>query len=253
MSNAHTKTACIIIIGNEILTGRTQDANIAYIGKSLMAAGIKLMQARVIPDIESEIIENINSCRAWYDYVFTSGGIGPTHDDITSECVAKAFGLKHVMNKEALARLVKHYGGEEYLNEGRLRMAMMPEGAALIDNPVSTAPGIHVENVYVMAGVPRIMQAMLDGILPKLQGGPPIKSRTVNCFVPESVIASELRKIAETYSDLDIGSYPYFRLGGFGLSLVVRGTDEKRIAAAIEALCALIRSHGDQPVLPEEA
>lgn len=251
MTAANHKTACVIIIGNEILTGRTQDANLAYIGKSLMDVGIKLFQARVIPDIEDEIIKTINECRKAYDYVFTTGGIGPTHDDITAECVAKAFGRPFGLNKEAYSRLIKHYGGEEHINEGRRRMALMPEGVGLINNPVSTAPGFFIENVYVMAGVPKIAQAMMDGIIPTLQGGPPIKSRTVNCLVPESKIAAELRAIAEKFSDLDIGSYPYFRLGGFGLSLVVRGSDMPRVDAAIEALCALISAHGDSPVLPE--
>jgi molybdenum cofactor synthesis domain-containing protein len=250
MSSA--KTACVLIIGNEILTGRTQDINLAYIGKKMMDAGIRLAHARVVADIEQDIIDAVNDVRQKYDYVFTSGGIGPTHDDITSDTIAKAFGVKNVLNADARARLVAYYKGEENLNEGRLRMAHIPEGASLIDNPVSTAPGFRLGNVFVMAGIPRVMQAMLDGVVPTLQGGPPIKSRTVNCVAPESVIAKDLGILAQTYPDLDIGSYPHFKLGSYGLSLVIRGTNLERLDAALNDLCLLLTRHGAEPdVQPE--
>jgi molybdenum cofactor synthesis domain-containing protein len=243
------KTACVIIIGNEILTGRTQDVNLGHIGKQMLEAGIKLAHARVIPDIPEDIVRNVQECSKAYTYVFTTGGIGPTHDDITAENVAKAFGVPLLLNPEARARLLRHYGSEDQLTEPRLRMAMIPQGAKLIDNPVSTAPGFNIGNVYVMAGVPRIMQAMLDGIVPTLAGGPPIRTRSIGCFLPESQIAPGLTKVAEEFSDLEIGSYPYFRPGGFGLSLVVRGTDTKRLDQAVAALGALIESLGGSPVL----
>ncbi len=246
------KTACVLIIGNEILTGRTQDVNLGHIGKKLLEVGVRLQHARVVPDVAEEIIRNVQECSAAYDYVFTTGGIGPTHDDITAENVAKAFNVPLEPNPEARARLLRHYGSEEHLNAARLRMAMIPQGAALIDNPVSTAPGFRIKNVFVMAGVPRIMQAMLDGILPTLAGGPPIKTRAVGCFLPESLVAEGLTALASRYADLDIGSYPYFRPGGYGLSLVVRGSDLKRLDQAVSDLCRLIESLGGSPVLLDE-
>jgi molybdenum cofactor synthesis domain-containing protein len=245
------KTTCALIIGNEILTGRTPDANLGYIGKKLLDVGLRLNHARVVPDTPEDIVRNVNECRGTYDYVFTTGGIGPTHDDITAENVAKAFGVPLLLNAEAKARLLRHYG-EENLIEARLRMAMIPEGGELIDNPVSAAPGFKIGNVYVMAGVPRIMQAMLDSIVPQLTGGPPIKSRTVSCLVPESRVADGLRKIAGKYSMLDIGSYPYFRNGGYGLSLVVRGSDLDKLDSAVKDLCELIVSLKGEPVLLDE-
>jgi len=165
-------TAALIVIGNEILSGRTQDKNIAHIAKTLNEVGVRLYEVRVVPDVEAEIVEAVNTLRAKHDYVFTTGGIGPTHDDITAECVAKAFGLKLIQNPESLRRLEAHYRhSDRELNEARLRMANTPEGAELIDNPISTAPGFRVENVYVMAGVPSIMQAMLSGVKDGLVGG----------------------------------------------------------------------------------
>ena len=250
--NSQTKTACVIIIGNEILTGRTQDSNLGHIGKKLLEKGIRLMHARVIPDIEQDIVDTINEVRKKYDVVFTTGGIGPTHDDITADSIAKAFGVKNVLNEQAKARLVAYYKGEENLNPGRLRMAHIPEGASLIDNPVSTAPGFNIGNVYVMAGIPNVMQAMLDGVLPNLQGGAAIKSRSIGCFIGESVIAKEMGEIATKYPTIDIGSYPYFRAGSFGLSLVIRGSDMALMDAAQADLCSLITRHGGEPVVQAE-
>src|SRR5260221_202527 len=183
-------TACLIIIGNEILSGRTQDANLAFIAKGLNEVGIRLREVRVIPDIAETIIETVNEMRATFDYVFTTGGIGPTHDDITSECVARAFGVPWVLDEEARRRLAAGYANPADLNEARLRMAHVPEGAVLIDNPVSRAPGFQIGNVFVMAGVPRIMQAMFDGIKRRLIGGAPVLSRTVTSGLPEGVLAA---------------------------------------------------------------
>ncbi len=240
-------TACLLIIGNEILSGRTQDANLAFIAKGLNEVGIRLREVRVIPDIAETIIETVNEMRATFDYVFTTGGIGPTHDDITSECVARAFGVPWVLDEEARRRLAAGYANPADLNEARLRMAHIPEGAVLIDNPVSRAPGFQIGNVFVMAGVPRIMQAMFDGIKHRLSGGAPVLSRTVTSGLPEGVLAAGLGRLQERYADFDIGSYPYYRRGGFGTSLVVRGTDAARLATAVEELFALITALGGEP------
>jgi molybdenum cofactor synthesis domain-containing protein len=240
-------TACLLIIGNEILSGRTQDANLAFIAKGLNEVGVRLREVRVIPDVAETIIATVNETRAKFDYVFTSGGIGPTHDDITSECVARAFGVRWALNDEARRRLAAGYANPADLNEARLRMAHIPEGAALIDNPVSRAPGFRIGNVFVMAGVPRIMQAMFDGIKHSLVGGAPMLSRTVTSGLPEGVLAKGLEQLQARYPDFDVGSYPYYRRGGFGTSLVVRGTDAARLAAAVEELFAMIKALDGEP------
>ena len=240
-------TACLLIIGNEILSGRTQDANLAFIAKGLNEVGVRLREVRVIPDVAETIIATVNETRAKFDYVFTSGGIGPTHDDITSECVARAFGVRWALNEEARRRLASGYANPADLNEARLRMAHVPEGAVLIDNPVSRAPGFRIGNVFVMAGVPRIMQAMFDGIKHSLIGGAPMLSRTVTSGLPEGVLAKGLEQLQARYPDFDVGSYPYYRRGGFGTSLVVRGTDAARLAAATEELFAMIKALGGEP------
>ncbi|WP_420549924.1 competence/damage-inducible protein A [Curvivirga sp.] len=238
-----TIRAALIIIGNEILSGRTQDVNLAYLATKLNEIGVRLAETRVIPDIEEEIVEAVNHLRAKYDYVFTTGGIGPTHDDITAACVAKAFDLPLTQHPEALKTLTAHYAALDVeLNEARLRMTMTPEGAGLIDNPVSAAPGFKVENVHVMAGVPKIMQAMLDGILPTLQGGEVMKSQTILCSRPEGEIAEGLGKIQNEYPELDLGSYPAYASNGFRLSLVLRGTDQTMIDMATAEVIALIES-----------
>lgn len=245
MSDA--KTACLLIIGNEILSGRTQDANLAYVGKRMGEWGIRLSEARVIPDIEDEIVAAVNACRAKYDYVFTSGGIGPTHDDITAGCIARAFGVKLIRHPEAVAILTDHYEKDD-LTEARLKMAETPEGADLIDNPVSRAPGFQIGNVFVMAGIPKIMQAMLDGLRGRLVEGAPVQSITVAAFLPESQIAAGLGAVQARYPDIDMGSYPFYRLKKFGTSLVLRGTDMKKMEAAAEELRAMIREMGQEPV-----
>jgi molybdenum cofactor synthesis domain-containing protein len=240
-------TAAVLIIGNEILSGRTQDQNLSYLATGLNSVGVTLREARVIPDIAPVIIATVNELRANYDYLFTTGGIGPTHDDITSECVAQAFGVPWTLHPEAHKIFLSHYKPGE-LNEARLRMAHTPEGAALIVNAVSRAPGFRMGNVFVMAGIPRVMQAMFDAVKHDLKGGRPMLSRTVSCHLPEGVIAKGLGEIQGRYPDLDIGSYPFYRRGEFGTSLVLRGRDEARLAAGTEEVIALVKRLGGTPV-----
>jgi molybdenum cofactor synthesis domain-containing protein len=243
----------VLIIGNEILSGRTQDVNLNFLAKRLAALGVKLCEARVVADIPDEIIAAVNTLRGRYDHLFTTGGIGPTHDDITSECVARAFGLRLIRHPEAVKLLERHYE-PGMLNEARLRMANTPEGAELIPNPVSAAPGYRIGNVYVLAGVPKIMQAMFDGLAAGLRHGAPIQSRTVGAHIGEGIIAKGLGELQNEFPDLDIGSYPFFRQGKYGASFVLKGTDRRRIDSAAMALQALIRSLGAEPIdgeLPE--
>ncbi len=240
------KTA-LIVIGNEILSGRTQDANTSWIAENLMSMGVILHQVRVVPDIEDEIIMAVNELRGKMDYVFTTGGIGPTHDDITAESIAKAFGLKLELNKEAYDILVRHYGSEKEVTPPRKKMAMIPAGASLINNPVSGAPGFQIENVFVLAGVPRIMQAMFDDVVTRLNRGKPVLSNTIACSLAESVIAEPLEKIQKNYPAVNIGSYPHFRGGILGLSLVLRSTDDETLDSATRDVIALIAAQGGEP------
>jgi molybdenum cofactor synthesis domain-containing protein len=227
-------TAAILIIGNEILSGKTQDANVAWLGQRLAAKGIKLCEVRVVRDEEPAIVDAVHALGKAYTYVFSTGGIGPTHDDITAACMAKAFGRKLVVDPDARERLAAYYKMRgDALTDARLRMAQIPEGAALLDNPVSGAPGFRVENVYVMAGVPRIMQGMFESLEDTLQGGPPVLSRTVTGEMRESDIAPELEAIQKKYPEIEIGSYPAMKDGKFEVSLVLRGQDEKRLEAAM--------------------
>jgi molybdenum cofactor synthesis domain-containing protein len=245
-------TACVIIIGNEILSGRTQDTNLAWLGKELTALGIRLAEARVIPDVPAVIVDTVNACRAAHDYVFTTGGIGPTHDDITAECVARAFGVPLLQNPEALRRLQAHYANSDIeLNEARLRMANAPEGATLIDNPVSTAPGFQIGNVFVMAGVPRIMQAMFEGLRHRLVGGAPLLSRTIGCTLPEGAVAKDLGAVQAEMPGVEIGSYPYYSRSRFGTNLVVRSTDPALLDRAVDRVCAAVRRLGGEPEVRE--
>ncbi len=239
-------TASVLVIGNEILSGRTQDVNLNYIAKGLAERGVRLMEARVIPDIADIIVATLNEVRKKYDYVFTTGGIGPTHDDITAECIARAFGVPLVLNQEIHDMMLKRYppGG---LNEARLRMAHTPQGASLVPNPIQGPPGFRMANVFVMAGVPRIMQGMFDAIRHELNGGPPILSRTVNCPLAEGVVARGLGEIQARYPDLDIGSYPTFGRGAPETNLVLRGTDPARLADAVGEVVELVRSLGGKP------
>lgn len=239
-------TACLLLIGNEILSGRTKDANLPYIAQGLNSVGVRLREARVIPDVAETIIATVNEVRAKFTYVFTTGGIGPTHDDITSECVARAFGVPLILHPEAHRRLLAWYKPGE-LNEARLRMAHVPEGATLIDNPVSRAPGFRIGNVFVMAGVPEIMRAMFDNVKHTLEGGRPLLSRAVNSNVAEGVLAEGLGAIQARFPMVEIGSYPYFRRGAAGTSLVLRATKPEPLAEAVEAVMALVRSLGGEP------
>lgn len=241
-------TAALVIIGNEILSGRTQDTNTSWIATKLSEKGIKLTEVRVVPDVEEAIIFAINELRPKVGYLFTTGGIGPTHDDITSETIAKAVGVGFELNAQAREILLGYYKSEAELTPARLRMAHMPVGARLIDNPVSGAPGFQIENIYVMAGVPRIMQGMLDGLLPELATGKPYISNTVTCDLPESKIAETLENIQKQYETVEIGSYPHFRMGEIGLSLVLRSTDNDNLHLATRDVVDMVRSFGSEPM-----
>lgn len=225
-------TAALLVIGDEILSGRTKDKNIGYVAEYLTVAGIDLREVRIVPDVEAEIVSAVNAVRARYTYVFTTGGIGPTHDDITADCVAKAFGVSIDVDERAVAMMLERFKRED-LNEARLRMARIPEGASLVDNPISRAPGFMLENVIVMAGVPAIMQAMLDNVVPGLVKGTPVTSETIDASgVPEGLYAAGLKAVAERYAALSIGSYPSYGPSGFTNQIIVRGRDLDAIAAA---------------------
>lgn len=236
-------TAAILVIGNEILSGRTQDINVQYIAIGLGQVGVRVKEVRVVADDEAAIIGALNALRAQYAYVFTTGGIGPTHDDITAGCIAKAFGVPLLRDPRAVERLLKQIKPEN-LNEARLRMANIPQGAELIDNPVSQAPGFHIGNVYVMAGVPRIMQAMFDGVKPTLKGGAKVLSASVIIFAPEGSVAAALGEIQNGAPDTEIGSYPFVRDGRFGTVIVTRGTDRARVAEVSAQVVAMAKGMG---------
>lgn len=246
MSNPKTVTACLIIIGNEILSGRTRDANLQFLGENLNALGIRLMEGRVIPDVEATIIANVNEARARFDYVFTTGGIGPTHDDITSACIAKAFGRKLIRHPDAEKLLLAHYKPED-VTEARMKMADVPEGSILLDNPVSRAPGFQVDNVFVLPGVPRIMQAMFDLFKHRLTGGAEMLSKSIASYTPEGKIAARLTALQDEHPALEIGSYPFSRDGKHGSTIVIRGTDAADIADAADKLRAIMRDLGNEP------
>ena len=248
-------TAAVLVIGDEILSGRTQDTNVATIARFLAPYGIDLAEVRFVPDIEAEIVAAINALRRRYTYVFTTGGIGPTHDDITADAIGAAFGLPVQHHPEALALLSARYKPGE-LNERRQRMARIPQGASLIKNPVSTAPGFQVENVFVMAGVPKIMQAMLDDVGHRLEQGVPVISRNLTVRLPEGRIAQKLAEIQAANPQVSIGSYPFFAqdrpsptgiVGSAGTTLVVRGRDRAAVDFVAHELAALARSFGAEP------
>jgi molybdenum cofactor synthesis domain-containing protein len=239
--------ACVIIIGNEVLSGRTQDLNLAYIGKRCDELGITLAEARVIEDDEDRIIACVNECRKLYTYVFTTGGIGPTHDDITSASIARAFSRKLIRHPDAVAAMDDYYD-TGMLTEARLKMAEVPEGATLIDNPVSAAPGFQIENVYVLPGVPMIMQAMFEGISATLEGGEPMLSESVASNLGESMMAEALAALQQQYDDVSIGSYPYFKKGKLGVNLVMRSRDAQRMAELGGKLESMIAELGGEVV-----
>ncbi len=220
--------AAILIIGNEILSGRTQDTNTSTLATWLNSIGVKVQEARVIPDIEKTIVDNLNVLRKENDYVFTTGGIGPTHDDITAESVSKAFGLKYEIHKEGYKILEAYYKPNEF-NEGRQKMIWMPKNAQLILNPTSGAPGFSVENVFCLPGVPSIMKSMLGGLKNKIVGGKPILSHTISLKTVESEIANSLTEVQDNNKDVEIGSYPFFHAGKLGVSIVLRSENQSRI------------------------
>jgi molybdenum cofactor synthesis domain-containing protein len=241
-----TVTACVLIIGNEILSGRTQDENLGFLARGLNEAGIRLREARVVPDVADVIIATVNEVRGRFDYVFTTGGIGPTHDDITAQCMADAFGVSLILHPDAKRLLETHYPAG-HLNEARLRMARVPEGAVLLPNPISRAPGFQIGNVYVLPGVPSIMQGIFAQLKYRLVGGDKMLSRSLSCQLGEGVLANDLSARQDRWPDVEIGSYPYFRRGDFGVTLVLRGTDRTRLDSATEELRALIVTLGGDP------
>lgn len=241
-------TACLLIIGNEVLSGRTKDANLQYLATRLTEIGIRMAEARVIPDIAEVIVGALNECRAEYDYVFTTGGIGPTHDDITSACVAEAFGVELERNEEARQMLRRNYRSDDELTEARLKMTEIPVGAELVENPVSFAPGFRMENVFVFAGIPRIMQAMFEAIAEKLEGGVPVLSRAVTAPVPEGILGGPLSEIQARFADVEIGSYPFKKDGVHGASLVMRGRDAARLEEVAKAVRDMVRDLGAEPI-----
>ncbi len=230
-------TAGLVVIGDEILSGRTHDKNIAQVASWLQVQGIRLAEVRVVPDVMERIIEAVNALREAYDYLFTTGGIGPTHDDITVDAVAAALGVPVVVHPQARAILERYYADKPGgLTEARLRMARVPEGGELIPNRMSGAPGIKLGNIHLMAGVPHITAGMLDALTGTLQGGAPLLSETVGCWVPESEVATLLRDVEKAHERCQIGSYPFFREGRVGANFVVRSTDAQALAACVTAL-----------------
>ena len=240
MSNKKEIISGIIIIGNEILSGRTKDLNTSTLSKWFNSIGIKVVEVRAIPDIEEIIINTVNELKQKFDYVFTSGGIGPTHDDITSESVSKAFSLKYEIHKEAYKILEKYYGTKDF-NEGRQRMSWMPSKANLILNPASGAPGFYVENVFCLPGVPSILESMLPSLTNKIVGGEPILSKTISLRTLESEIAKPLKQVHEKIKDVDIGSYPFFRKGKIGVSIVLRSRDQSKIDNCCSQLLVFVK------------
>jgi len=237
-------TAGLVVIGDEILSGRTHDKNIAQVASWLQVQGIRLSEVRVVPDVKDRIVEAVNQLRAANDYLFTTGGIGPTHDDITVDAVAEALDVPVVIHPEAKAILERYYTDKGGLNDGRLRMARVPEGADLIPNRMSGAPGIRRGNVILMAGVPHITAGMLDALTGELEGGAPLKSETIGCWTAESEIAGLLQEVEAAHENCQIGSYPFFREGRVGANFVIRSVSEKDLASCVHALTDGLARHG---------
>ena len=231
-------TAGLVVIGDEILSGRTHDKNIAQIASWLQVQGIRLSEVRVVPDVIERIVEAVNALREGYDYLFTTGGIGPTHDDITVDAVAAALGVEVVIHPDARAILEKYYADKPGgLNEARLRMARVPKGAELIPNRMSGAPGIKLGNIHLMAGVPHITAGMLDALTGTLEGGLPLLAETIGCWTPESEVADILRQVETAHENCQIGSYPFFREGRVGANFVVRSTSRDELRSCVDSLC----------------
>jgi len=248
---ARMVTAGVLLIGDELLSGRTQDTNLRTLALFLQPLGVQVREARMVPDVEAEIAAGLNALRARYDYVFTTGGIGPTHDDKTADAIAEAFGLPIEINEAARAVLLGHYG--EALNESRLRMARMPIGAVPIANPVSKAPGFQIDRVFVLAGVPSIMRGMLDDVAPRIVGGSVVDMRTLRCpGLKEGDIGAALGALQARFPEVALGSYPWFDADGYGVNLVARSSDPAQLEEAEAALQELAASHG-APAAPAGA
>lgn len=242
-----TVTGCLIIIGNEILSGRTQDTNLQHLAVALNEVGVRLVHARVIPDDEDIIVGTVNECRETYDHVFTTGGIGPTHDDITADCIAKAFGTTLYLHPDIEAIIRSREAPPEVM-ESRLRMARVPEGSVLIDNPTGGPQGFQIGNVFVMAGVPMVMQAMVSTLTKeRMNGGDPVRSRSIGAYLSEGQVAVPLGKIQDRHPDVDLGSYPFYRQDGYGTNLVMRGTNETELDEMLEEVKDMIRSLDAEP------
>jgi molybdenum cofactor synthesis domain-containing protein len=239
--------AAVVIIGNEVLSGRTQEQNLQFLAERLGALGIAVEEARIVRDEEGAIADAVNECRARYEYVFTTGGIGPTHDDVTAAGIARAFGVAVLRNPRAVALLEQQYAPAE-INEARLKMADIPEGATLIENPVSRAPGFQIQNVFVLPGVPSIMRAMFDGLRFRLRGGTPVASVTVSAFTTEGSIATLLAALQARHRAVEIGSYPFVRAGRFGVSLVVRASDRNAVDKAADDIASMLRGLDIEPI-----
>ena len=244
MDSPNVVSACVLIIGNEILSGRTQDLNLQYIAQTLGEQGVSVQEARVIPDDHAKIVDAVNYARATYDYVLTTGGIGPTHDDITAECIAAAFEVPLIKHPEIERRIRGREAPPEVM-ESRLLMARVPEGASLIENSTGGPQGFSIENVHVMAGIPAVLQAMLPNI--KFSGGDTVKSRSVRAFMGESEIATQLGELQTRVPNVDIGSYPFHREGIYGTTLVVRGTNLHEVESTVDEIRGIIRSRGSEP------
>lgn len=244
MSTDRIYTAGLVVIGDEILSGRTHDKNIAQVASWLQVQGIRLSEVRVVPDVVERIVEAVNALREAYDYLFTTGGIGPTHDDITVDAVAEALGVPVIVHPEARAILERYYADKGGVNEGRLRMARTPEGAELIRNRMSGAPGMRIGNIHMMAGVPHITAGMLDALTGTLEGGAPLLSETVGGFIPESEVAVLLREVEQAHEDCQIGSYPFFREGRVGSNFVIRSTEQAALDACSKDLCDRLEAAG---------
>jgi molybdenum cofactor synthesis domain-containing protein len=248
MASERIWTAGLIVIGDEILSGRTQDKNVAQIAGWLNLQGIRLAEVRIVPDQADKIGRAVTALRAENDYLFTTGGIGPTHDDITVDSIAAALGVPVIVHPRARATLEAYYATRGGLTEARLRMARVPEGAELIENPMSGAPGIRFGNIFILAGVPHIATLMLEALSGRLEGGQPLLSRTLGCWVPESEVAELLGEVERSHEGCQIGSYPFFRDGRVGADFVIRSTDAEALAACVQALERRLRDDGREVV-----
>jgi len=249
MSDIRIWTAALVVIGDEILSGRTQDANIAQLAKWLNLQGIRLVEVRVVADDMAAIAEAVNTLRVRHDYLFTTGGIGPTHDDITVDAIAAALGVGVIVHPKARAVLEDYYVTRGGINEARLRMARVPDGAELIENVISGAPGIRKDNIFILAGIPRVAALMLESLSGTLEGGRPLISRTIGCWVPESEVADILRETEAAHHGCQIGSYPFFREGRGGANFVIRSTDAAVLDACIADLAERLSGGGWEPVI----